>query len=120
MNEAVSLSGRYVEGEKKKELSEFVFRYSESEVAQSCPTLSDTMDCSPPGSSVHGIFQARVLEWGAICSFTLNIFYMIRNYCISILNIDFSPLYYLAGCFLKKIDFRTYCYHFPESISKLF
>ena len=38
----------------------------ESEVAQSCPTLSDPMDCSPPGSSVHGIFQARVLEWGAI------------------------------------------------------
>ena len=39
---------------------------SESEVAQSCPTLSDSMDCSPPGSSIHGIFQARVLEWGAI------------------------------------------------------
>ena len=37
---------------------------SESEVAQSCPTLSDPMDCGPPGSSVHGIFQARVLEWG--------------------------------------------------------
>ena len=39
---------------------------SESEVAQSCPTLSDPMHCSLPGSSVHGIFQARVLEWGAI------------------------------------------------------
>ena len=39
---------------------------SESEVAQSCPTLSDPMDCSLPGSSVHGIFQARVQEWGAI------------------------------------------------------
>ena len=39
---------------------------SESEAAQSCPTLSDPMDCSPPGSSVHGILQARVLEWGAI------------------------------------------------------
>ena len=38
----------------------------ESEVAQSCPTLSDPMDCSLPGSSVQGIFQARVLEWGAI------------------------------------------------------
>ena len=37
----------------------------ESEVAQSCPTLRDPMDCSLPGSSVHGIFQARVLEWGA-------------------------------------------------------
>ena len=39
---------------------------SESEVAQSFPTLSDPMDCSPPGSSIHGIFQARVLEWGAM------------------------------------------------------
>ena len=39
---------------------------SESEVTQSCPTLSDPMDCSPPGSSVHGILQARVLEWGVI------------------------------------------------------
>ena len=39
---------------------------SESEDAQLCPTLSDHMDCSLPGSSVHGIFQAAVLEWGAI------------------------------------------------------
>ena len=39
---------------------------SESEVAQSCLTPRDPMDCSPPGFSVHGIFQARVLEWGAI------------------------------------------------------
>ena len=41
-------------------------RESESEVTQSCLTLSDPMDCSLPGSSAHGIFQARVLEWGAI------------------------------------------------------
>ena len=39
---------------------------SKSEVAQSCATLCDPMDCSPPGSSVHGIFQARVLDWVAI------------------------------------------------------
>jgi len=39
---------------------------SESEAAQSCLTLIDTMDCSPPDFSIHGIFQARVLEWGAI------------------------------------------------------
>ena len=38
----------------------------ESEVAQSCLTLSDPMDCSLPGSSIHGIFQARVLEWGTV------------------------------------------------------
>ena len=39
---------------------------SESEITQSCPTLSDPLDCSLPGSSIHGIFQARVLEWGTI------------------------------------------------------
>ena len=44
---------------------------SESEVAQSCPTLSDPLDCSLPGSSAHGIFQARVLEWGAIAFIAL-------------------------------------------------
>ena len=42
---------------------------SESEVGQSCLTPSDPMDCSQPGPSVHGIFQARVLEWGAIAFF---------------------------------------------------
>ena len=46
---------------------------SESEVAQSYPTLSDPMDCSLPGSSIHGIFQARVLEWGAIAFSVLSL-----------------------------------------------
>ena len=41
-------------------------RVKRDEVTQSCPTLCDPMDCSPPGSSIHGIFWARVLEWGAI------------------------------------------------------
>ena len=49
---------------------------SESEVAQSCLTLSDPMDCSPPGSSIHGIFQARVLEWDAI-AFSIMWFYWV-------------------------------------------
>ena len=49
---------------------------SESEVAQLCPTLSDPMDCSLPGSSVHGIFQARVLEWGAIAFSVINFRFM--------------------------------------------
>ena len=48
---------------------------SESEVAQSCPTLSNPMDCSLPGSSVHGVFQARVLEWGAIAFSRLEIWW---------------------------------------------
>ena len=42
---------------------------SESDVTESCPTLGDPMDYSSPGSSVHGIFQARVLEWGAITTY---------------------------------------------------
>ena len=45
----------------------------ESEVAQSCLTLSDPMDCSLPGSSAHGIFQATVLEWGAIAFFLFRV-----------------------------------------------
>ena len=50
-----------------EELKSFLMKVKgESEVAQSCLTLSDPMDCNLPGSSVHGIFQARVLEWGAI------------------------------------------------------
>jgi len=57
---------------------------SESEVAQLCLTLSDPMDCSLPGSSAHGIFQARVLEWGAIA---------------------FSKSYNLLLLFKKKKDF---------------
>ena len=48
---------------------------SESEAAQLCPTLSDPMDCSLPGSSVHGIFQARALEWAAI-AFWLELLYI--------------------------------------------
>ena len=52
---------------------------SESEVAQSCPTLSDTMDCSLPGSSVHGNFQASVLEWGAIAFSEINDRCMVRG-----------------------------------------
>ena len=47
---------------------------SESEVAQPCLTLSDPMDCSLPGSSAHGIFQARVLEWGAIAFSDQNLY----------------------------------------------
>ena len=59
---------------------------NESEVAQLCLTLSDPMDCSLPGSSVHGIFQARVLEWGAIPlwgstkMFCLVLFFVSKHY----------------------------------------
>ena len=53
---------------------------SESEVAQSCLTLCDPTDCSPPGSSIHGIFQARVLEWGAIAFSAIHISYYHLNH----------------------------------------
>ena len=56
---------------------------SESEVAQSCPTLSDPMDCSLLGSSIHGIFQAGVLEWGAIAFSDCNI-HTRRNICVCV------------------------------------
>ena len=65
---------------------------SESEVAQPCPTLSDPMDCSPPGSSVHGIFQAKVLEWGAIASSNMNVYF----------NLIFKIAKDLYGHFVKE------------------
>ena len=63
---------------------------SESEVTQLCPTLSDPMDCSLPGSSAHGIFQARVLEWGAIAFSELD---ARNNYYISINGNLLDPKY---------------------------
>ena len=67
---------------------------SESEVAQSCPTLCNPLDCSLPGSSIHGIFQARVLEWGAIAFFmksmymyiNLNHFEKLTQHCKSTIS----------------------------------
>ena len=58
---------------------------SESEAAQSCPTLSNPMDCSLPGSSIHGIFQARVLEWGAIAFSEENALFNIQMWFTTLL-----------------------------------
>ena len=76
---------------------------SESGVAQSYPTLSDPVDCSLPGSSVHGIFQARVLEWGA--SSFYNVYWM----ALCIYNLDYlkiclpvvTQVYVVSSIFLK-------------------
>ena len=70
---------------------------SESEVTQSCPTLSDPMDCSLPGSSIHGVFQARVLEWGAI-TFSIAVWYK-RNteLVVRVLGLGASSLCQLTG-----------------------
>jgi len=59
---------------------------SESEVTQSCPTLSDPMDCSLPGSSVHGIFQARVLECGAIAFSEKNGLFDLKSFKKSVIQ----------------------------------
>ena len=61
---------------------------SESEVAQSCPTLSDPVDCSLPRSSIHGIFQARVLEWGAIAFSDYNTKPIIKEILKGLLQIE--------------------------------
>ena len=67
---------------------------SESEVAQSCPTLRNPMDCSLPGSSVHGIFQARVLEWVAISFIvvhkTLKLIYIYIKMVFNIMELAFG------------------------------
>ena len=82
---------------------------SESEVTQSCPTLSDPMDCSPPGSSVHGIFQARVLEWGAIA------FWVYTN----ILSFLIQIIYIFTVFFLFGQKFINFIHLFKEPISDL-
>ena len=90
---------------------------SESEVAQSCPTLSDPMDCSLPGSSVHGIFQARVLEWGAIASsdlhfaarlFLLHIFLFLKINKYFQLKRNPFKISYKAG--LVEINSLSFCF----------
>ena len=77
---------------------------SESEVAQSCPTLSDPMDCSLPGSSVHGIFQARVLEWVA-----LNTWEVLKMIIESMDNylVEFFPLNFLFPCSMWHLSSLT-------------
>ena len=67
---------------------------SESEVTQSYPTLSNPMDCSPPGSSVHGIFQARILEWGAI-AFSDTESYMYTNIIMDYIWLYIIMYYYV-------------------------
>ena len=76
---------------------------SESEIAQLCPTLSDPMDCSAPGSFIHGIFQTRVLEWGAIAfsdlidrwwNIHIRVLYPnVKTFCYSYCSLSLSSVY---------------------------
>ena len=87
---------------------------SESEVAQSCLTLSNPMDCSLPGSSIHGILQARVLEWGAIAFSVITVQYMLiaSYHCLLTKAPSFYPLF---DIFDSTIYLSLYC----VSINKL-
>ena len=89
---------------------------SESVVAQPCPTLSEPVDCSLPGSSVHGIFQARVLEWGAI-AFSNNIWVNIKYNTIEVhwwpsalfKVLANCALFYCSLCILKYLCLILEC-----------
>ena len=83
---------------------------SEREVAQSCPTLSDPMDCSLPGSSAHGIFQARVLEWGAIAFSELR-YSIILVIGVLVLKYIYTNINFIAGL---DLDLYKLCY-MPET-----
>ena len=78
---------------------------SESKIAQSCPTLSDPMDCSLPGSSVHGIFQARVLEWVAIA--------FLQHYMSSKENLRVTVYLRKASVFYTVQEFQVFLCVFP-------
>ena len=84
---------------------------SESEVAQLCPALSDPMDCSLPGSAVHGIFQARVLEWGAV-AFSLY-FCSLSQICLILLPIFGLPLPFCCSTIL--IELAAFCHFLSVS-----
>ena len=79
---------------------------SESQATQSCPTLSYPIDCSLPGSSVHGIFQARVLEWGAIAFSNIN---------TTVYKIDNKHLLYSTG---NSTQYSVMAYKQPSDESK--
>ena len=86
---------------------------SESEVAQSCPTLSDPMDCSPPGSSTQEIFQARVLEWGAIALF-VSLF--LKCVYWELANNDLEEQYLTVSAFWLKCLVYFFCEVFTVSV----
>ena len=75
---------------------------SESEVTQSCPTLSDPMDCSPPGSSIHGVFQARVLEWVLFCS--LGKVYLHISVSFTMSNGNLIELFHGRGQYMNSCE----------------
>ena len=99
---------------------------SESEVTQSCPTLRNPMNCSPPGSSIHGIFQARVVEWGAIAfsmKRTLVFPILFSSYFLALITEEgclISPCYSLEICIQMDMSFLfSFAFHFSSFHSYL-
>ena len=82
---------------------------SETEVAHSCLTLSDPMDCSLLGSSIHGIFQTRVLEWGAI-AFSEYPLAIIKSKLFCLIFTKFSVTSSSQNSFLRKYYVTPYCF----------
>ena len=97
---------------------------NESEIAQSCQTLSDPMDCSLPGSSVHGIFQARVLEWGAIAFFgpwLTSFLFLPRYYFSEVTPFKWeSPAFSITFSLLFFLQFLYSIYHILYALLILF
>ena len=89
---------------------------SESEVAQLCPTLSDPVDCSPPGSAVPGIFQARALEWGAI-AFSMSETASAHKPLVSLARSPSSPSMYLQETLPQSVRARMNSYVTPKKIT---
>ena len=90
---------------------------SESEVAQSCLTLRDPMDCNLPGSSIHGIFQARVLEWGAIAFSNLSTVCLKSQQTGSCLSFILSLFTYLSHILSQDYVVAPSFLLFPNSFS---
>ena len=98
---------------------------SESEVDQSCPTLSDSMDCSLPGSPVHRIFQARVLEWGAI-AFSIGAYYFIiispgntnlSLSCLSLYLLNYLFTYLIWLCWVLAVALEMFSLQPMDSLA---
>ena len=86
---------------------------SESEVAQSYPTLSDPMDCSPPGSFVHGILQARVLEWGILVRRKS----LIQDLRGPLTSVPTAPTHRLTQCFIQTRFSTESMMHLPFGLT---
>ena len=98
---------------------------SESEVSQSCPTLHNPMVCSQPGSSIHGIFQARVLEWGAIAFSSCTYRKIQRLYIYIYISMIFllKKCFHFFVCILSLIIFDisiTYFFHISRGFNSTY